>query len=176
MKKKFLSLRKLYDEFHQEMLMQNRLLVKDTGIGYWGVSPLHELFDLFEKTGLKKHKKFLDLGSGDGRAVLTARLFTNAAGIEYDNELHKHAVRLAKKANVDVTFINDDFFNHALHEYDYLFIHPDNYIRNRLERKLQEEMNEKAKLVVFGPHFHPEGLRKETTLDVHGTLVSVFKK
>ena len=176
MSKKFEKIKKLYDGFHREMLSKGRLMVKDTGIGYWGISPTNELLDLFKKTELKKHKKFIDLGSGDGRAAVVADLFTNSTGVEFDEELHNFAQGIAKKAKSKASLINQDFLEHELQEYDYLFIHPDNHIAERLETKLQEEMHPKAKLVVFGPHFHPRDMKKINTLDIQGTLVSIFKK
>jgi len=176
MGKKYDKVKKLYDKFHMDMLSKGRLMVKDTGIGYWGISPTDELFALFKKTDLKKHGKFIDLGSGDGRAVLVADIFTNATGVEFDEELHEFAQGIAKKAKAKVTLVNEDYLDHSLQEYDYLFIHPDNHIAEKLEEKLQDEMASKAKLVVFGPHFHPKDMRKVNTFDVNGTLVSIFKK
>ena len=176
MKKRFEKIRKLYDDFHKEMLSKGRLMLKDTGIGYWGISSTTELFELFQRTNLDKHKRFVDLGSGDGRAVLVADLFTNAVGVEYDKELHNFALNLAKKASANVKLVNENYLNHSLESYDYIFIHPDSHIANKLEQKLQSEMNPKAKLVVLGPHYHPRDLKRINTLDIQGTLVSVFKK
>ena len=176
MQNKFQKVRKVYDNFHRHMLSQGRLMVKDTDIGYWGISPTRELFELFQKTKLDKHNKFIDLGSGDGRAVLVADLFTNATGIEYDKELHGFAVEFGKKLNSRAKFLNMDFMKHNLSAYDYIFIHPDNHISRSLEEKLMSEMNPSSKLIVFGPHKHPESMQKVETIDIQGSLISVFKK
>jgi len=176
MEDKFSRIKTIYDDFHRDMLSKGRLLVKDTEIGYWGITPTTELFELFKKTNLDEHSNFLDLGSGDGRAVIIANLFTNATGIEFDAELHSFAMDLAKKAKARVTLLNKDFFDHHIGAYDYLFIHPDSHIKHKLEEKLLAEMNPKAKLVVFGPHYHPDSMKRVSTLDVQGSLVSVFKK
>jgi protein-L-isoaspartate O-methyltransferase len=176
MKKKFQKIKETYDNFHREMLSNGKLMLKDTGIGYWGISPTTELFELFEKTELKKHKKFIDLGSGDGRATAIASLFTTAHGIEFDKELHEYAKQLTKKAGVNPIFKNSDFLEYPIKSYDYIFINPDNHIASKLEKKLIEEMNKKAKLVVYGPLYHPKQMQKMKTIDIQGTLVSVFQK
>lgn len=176
MKRKFAKIKETYDNFHREMLSNGKLMMKDTEIGYWGISPTTELFELFEKTELKKHKKFIDLGSGDGRVAAIASLFTTAHGIEFDEELHEFAKKLTKEAGVKPNLKNMDFFGHSLKTYDYIFINPDNHIGNKLEEKLINEMNSKAKLVVFSPLYHPQNMSKIETLDIQGTLVSVFQK
>ncbi|MCB9359393.1 hypothetical protein H6503_05660 [Candidatus Woesearchaeota archaeon] len=176
MRKKFEPIKSIYDDFHMYMLSKGRLMVKDTGKGYWGITPTEELFELFSKTQLDKHKRFLDLGSGDGRAAIVASIFTNATGIEFDKELHDFAQEHAKNARSGVTLLNEDYMQHNLSQYDYLFIAPDNYISGPLEDKLKREMKKDAKLVVFGPHYHPKGLKKIETHDIQGSLVSVFKK
>lgn len=180
MEKKFQQIRQVYDDFHSEMLSNGRLLVKETDKGYWGITPTTELFEIFQKTNLKNHKNFLDLGSGDGRAPIIAGLFTNAAGVEYDKELHKfaelHVKKISKKTKTKVTLFNQDYMKHQIDNYDYLFIAPDNPISNKLEKKLLKEMKKDAKLVVYGPHYHPKELKKIETLDIQGSLVSVFKK
>lgn len=176
MQKRFDAIKKVYDDFHKEMLAKGRLMLKDTGIGYWGITPTTELFALFQRTKLDKHKKFVDLGSGDGRAAVIAALFTNASGVEFDKELHNIAVSLAKKVKSRALLLNDNFLKHSLDKYDYLFIHPDSHIASKLEQKLLNEMNNTAKLVVYGPHYHPKQMRKLDTIDIQGTFVSIFKK
>ncbi|MFT4303644.1 MAG: rRNA adenine N-6-methyltransferase family protein [Candidatus Woesearchaeota archaeon] len=176
MQKKFDKIKKLYDEFHINMLSKGRLMLKDTGRGYWGITPTTEIFELFQKTKLKTHKRFLDLGSGDGRAAIVASIFTNSTGIEFDNELHHFALEHAKKLNAKVKLINQDYMEHTLKNYDYIFIAPDNPISEDLENKLLQEMSNKAKLIVYGPHYHPKELNKIETHDIKGSLVSVFKK
>ncbi len=176
MEKKFKKIHKIYNDFSLDMLSKGSLMIKDTKIGYWGVSPMTELFELFQKTELDKHSKFLDLGSGDGRAAVIADLFTNSTGIEFDEELHNQAQELAKKAKSKATFIQGDFHEHKFKDYDYLFIFPDQHISRKLEDKLMKEMTKKAKLVVFGPLYQPQQLKQTEQLDVQGTLVNVYKK
>jgi protein-L-isoaspartate O-methyltransferase len=176
MQKKFEKIQNLYSNFSLEMLSKGHLMLKDTGIGYWGISPLSELFELFQCTKLNNHNKFIDLGSGDGRAVVLASLFTDATGIEYDKELHAHSRRLAKTACSKAKLINGDFMAHSLKDYDYIFINPDKGISGTVEQKLKKEMKKGAKLVVFSPHSYPEELERINTLDIQGTLVSIFRK
>jgi SAM-dependent methyltransferase len=170
------KIKELYDQFHINMLSNGRLMVKDTGIGYWGITPSSELFDIFVKTQLHKHKKFLDLGSGDGRAALIAKLFTQSTGIEYDSELHNFALDFSKKVKVKPKLLNDDYMKYSFKNYDYIFINPDSNISDYLEQKLLNEMNDKAKLVIYGPLKNPKRMVKINSFDVDGSIINVFQK
>ncbi|HII72697.1 TPA: hypothetical protein HA265_08125, partial [Candidatus Woesearchaeota archaeon] len=89
-----------------------------TSHGYWATSnPVH-LFELFKKLNLQKHKSFVDLGSGDGIVVAVASLFTKAAGIEVDKELHKDALEMRQKLKLNYTIQNKDYLEEDLSQYD----------------------------------------------------------
>ena len=68
------------------------------------------------KIKLQKHKRFLDLGSGDGKIALIASLFCKQAeGIEIDAFLHSKALEMQQKTGIsNVIFHNKDFFEHKL--------------------------------------------------------------
>ncbi|MBI2548963.1 hypothetical protein HYW21_06445 [Candidatus Woesearchaeota archaeon] len=172
------EIKRKYDEFSQSLLRQGMLPLRDTQIGFWGIAPSDEVFTLFTKIKLHHYGNFIDLGSGDGRVVLIASLFTNATGIEFDPWLVENAQKIQQSLSVipsmrRARFIQDDFRNHHLSAYDLVFIHPDQPMhRNGLDNKLNNELE--GRLVIFGPHFHPRDLKKEATYDIQGSLISTF--
>lgn len=174
MQQKFNKIKQRYDEFHKELLKQGKFSFKSTEKGYWGISVLDDVFELFKRIKLDNYKSFLDLGSGDGRVVLTASLFTKATGIEFDKELHNWSLQLMKelKLTQNAAFLNTDFLQHDLSKYDIIFCFPDQPMSRYIEPKLLKEL--RGRLIVHGPHFHPLQLKKLETMDVNGTFVSVY--
>jgi len=172
---KFSLLKKGYDEFYKNLLKSGFLPMRDTGRGFWNAAITDEVFELFQLVGLNKFRNFLDIGSGDGKVVLTASLFgVNATGIEIDSTLHGKANEMKKKFGLNADFIQDDFFNHNFSKYDVLFLNPDQPLYRGLEDKLLREL--KGKLILYGPHFHPTRLKKEKEFFVNNTLVGVYTK
>ena len=165
-----------YDAFYRAILRKGRLPMWSTSRGFWSASIADEVYETFKKIKLNKFKRFLDLGSGDGKVTLIASLFCkNAEGIEIDKFLHNKAVETQKRLDLNnATFHNKDFFEHNLSDYDVLFISPDVPFERGLEKKLLNEM--KGKLIHYGHHFHPKSLRKEDSFSVNGTLVSIYSK
>ncbi len=168
------EIKKEYDDFYKSELKQGRLLSKDTGVGFWGPSVTDEVHEAFKKLGLSRFRNFLDLGSGDGKVTLIAAMFCrNAVGVEYDPMLSGKAHEIKSKLNVNnVQFINDDFYNHDISDYDVVFHAPDAPMHRGVEDKLLKEL--KGKLILYGHHFHPTKLKKEKSIDVNGTLISVY--
>jgi len=83
----------------------------------------------------------LDLGSGDGKIVLIASLFTkSAAGIEFDEELVKKGIEIRDKLGLKCDLICADYMEHDFSQYDILFINPDKSFHHGLEEKLLREM------------------------------------
>ena len=110
---KFNLIKQKYDEYHKELLRQGRLPLKDTGEGFWDSALSEEVFELFKNIKLQNFSHFLDIGSGDGRVVLIAALFTKATGVEIDDELFRKSVEMQKLLNIkNVSFIKDNYFNH----------------------------------------------------------------
>jgi tRNA1(Val) A37 N6-methylase TrmN6 len=130
------------------------------------------VFELFKKIELCKFKNFIDLGSGDGRVVLIASLFTSAAGIEYDAELHRKAVEIREKLKIKANLIRGDFMHHDLSKYDIIFINPDKPFNKGLERKLQSEL--KGILLVYNMVFSPDSMKKGRTYWLEQTPATVY--
>ena|SRR3989338_2149482 len=175
MEDKFQEIKKEYDDFDKALMRHGRLPMKDTGIGFWNASPSKEIFELFKKIGLQNYKHFLDLGSGDGRIVLIASLFTKATGIELDQELINKAVEIKHRLKKDnAEFLHKNYFEHDISEHDIIFLAPDKPMYRGAEEKLLNELN--GELIVFGHHFHPTMLRKKAEFDINGDYAAVYTK
>ena len=161
-KKDFETIKNNYDEFYNNFNKKNskKLLIRSTKDGFFGYAILDEVFDLFKKIKLNNYKNFIDLGSGDGRVVLTASLFTNAKGLETDEKLFELSKRFNESSSAgNASFELKDFMQIDLSEYDAIFINPDKpFYRNHLEAKLLKEMKKDALLIVYGNHFLPSEL------------------
>lgn len=147
-------------------LLQNRKFLKATKLGYFAGSKIDDLYFVFDEIKLEKYKNFIDLGSGDGRAVLIASLYTNAEGIEIDKELAQTAEKMQKEIGKkypriiqNSAFVQGNYLINAdFSKYDIIFINPDNYFYE-LEKKLRKEMRQDALLVVYNPIFKPLNLK-----------------
>jgi protein-L-isoaspartate O-methyltransferase len=161
MQKKFIETEQAYNEFYTEIMKKGKLPIRKTKKGLWGTTECRTAFELFRRIKLSRFKNFLDLGSGDGKVVLIASLFTKAAGIEIDAELVRKSREMAKKLNLAARFIQGDFFSHSISKHDIIFINPDQQFSNGLEEKLLKEM--KGKLICFPMVYSPQKLRKGRT-------------
>ena len=135
---KFREIEKEYDILEAE-LRKTRGLVFDTEKGIYGTAKCSRVFDFFNKIGLQRYKSFLDLGSGDGRVVLIASLFTKASGIEIDRFLVEKGENIRDKLGLKCDFIQDDFTKHSFSKHDFIFINPDKEWDERLEKKILKE-------------------------------------
>ncbi len=172
MREDFLIIKTEYDSLYNTMLSEGRLPLKETELGYWGISTADDIFHLFQTLKLNKFKSFIDLGSGDGKVAMIASLFTKASGIECDKELVDHSKRIKKKLKLSAEIIHGDFLQHDLTSYDLIFINPDQHM-TKLEPKLHREL--RGKLVVYGPHYHPTLLKKEAGFIAHTSPVTVYR-
>ncbi len=172
--KELQKIKKEYENFHKSMLKQGKIPVYDTEVGIYGVSIADNIYNLFKKIDLKKYKNFLDLGSGDGRVVLIASLFTKATGIEYDKKLVKKGIEIKNKLKLRADFIQGDFLKQDLSKYDIIFINPDKGFHKGTEDKLLEEI--KGKLIVYNFIFHPRFMKKGKTYWFEQTPVTVYTK
>ncbi len=176
MQQHYALIRQAYDDFYKGLLAKGRLPLKDTGVGFWGVSAADDVFAFFRRINLDRYHHFLDLGAGDFKVAFIASLFTQASGIEYDPWLVGQAreirTRLAHIPTVNqVGIYEGDFLQHPLHPYDVIFWHPDQQ-SVALDRKLSQELQ--GRLIVHGPHFHPQGLQKREMHTINGTLFTVY--
>ena len=170
----FAQIKKEYDDFYKSMLRSGRLPLFSTGNGFWGGVISDEVYQAFKKIDLHKHNTFIDLGSGDGKAVLIAALFCKrAVGIELDNNLFKKSLEMQRNLNIpNALFYNNDFYDHNISGFDVVFTYPDAPMHRGLEKKLLNELT--GKLVHYGHHFHPQHLKEEDKFLVNGNLFTVY--
>jgi SAM-dependent methyltransferase len=170
----FQKIKKEYDDFYKSLLKQGKMPVRDTEVGIWGISEADNIFNFFKKIKLQKYKNFLDLGSGDGKVVLIASLFTNATGIEFDKELHDKAFEIREKLELKCNLIQGDFLNYDWSKYDLIFINPDKGFHKGTEDKLLKEL--KGKLYVYNFVFEPRFLKKGKKYWFNETPVTVYTR
>ncbi|MBS3176163.1 hypothetical protein J4457_02915 [Candidatus Woesearchaeota archaeon] len=169
----FSAIKWAYDSYYKTLLKAGKMPLRSTEVGFWGAAVADEIWDLFMGyLNLYSAKNFIDLGSGDGKVVLLASLFTKATGIEHDKDLHAVAEHIRKHFKLpNANFINGNYFDHDLSKYDVIFINPDQPLA-RLEKKLLQEM--KGKLVVYGHLYHPPSLKKIRSFTIGGTPIAVY--
>ncbi|MFC1801535.1 class I SAM-dependent methyltransferase [Nanoarchaeota archaeon] len=175
MKNKFLEIKKEFDDFDSSLLADFRMVVRDTAKGIWGPANLEICYKLFKKIGLSKVGSFLDLGSGDGRVVLVASLFTEATGIEFDKDLVDMGIKIRDKLGLKADLIKGDFFEYDFSKYDVIFINPDNGFHKGLEDKLLKEMRPDARLYLYNNIFLPRFLKKGKTYRLGLSPVIVYR-
>ena len=166
-----------YATFEKFLLNNGILLARNTGIGYWGVTPLKDLHELFRQIELQKHNHLLDLGSGDGRVVLLAAAHgIKATGVEADDWLINCSLDLKRKIDLphfeNVKFLKDDFMKMDLSKYDLLYISPDKPFHRGLEQKLLQQLN--GKLIVHSYEFLPTSLQKEKDFMINGEKFGMY--
>ncbi len=179
MKQHFDNLKKTYDEFENFLLKNGQLIAKDTGIGFWGVTPLKDVFELFKKVKLNEHSTFVDLGSGDGRVVLLASIFgLKATGIEADSWLVNVSLDIKNKLDIpnldNVTILRKDFNEHSISNHDIVYVSPDKPFHRGLESKLQRELD--GMLIVHGHEFLPSGFNKVNEFLIDGERFTIYNK
>lgn len=143
-------------------------LMKKSTVGFFGSSELVHLFDLFQEIDLKSYWSFVDLGSGDGRIVFLASLFTSAIGVEQDKELYKLSLRRKEELGdlilSPTEFKNKDFFKENLEEYGLVFINPAMpFYQDRFEEFLSKN---KANYLIDITLFEPRFLKKKKEFSV----------
>ncbi len=158
----FQRIKTRYREFERELLSQGKLPMRSTNTGFWGTSDLDAVFRLFEEVHLDQCKSFLDLGSGDGRIVLVASLFTKAAGVESDPELVDIGREMREELSFQAEFLCQDLMVLDFSQYDFFFVNPDHRFEEEYEEKLLGEAKGKV-LFVYNMVFAPEKLRKGKT-------------
>ena len=170
----FQQIKEEYDGFYKALLSQGKLPLRSTSKGFWGYVPADDIYQVFRRLNLQKHKTFIDMGSGDGKVVLIASLFCDrAVGIEIDDELFQKSLEIQKNLHIpNAAFFNNDFYEHSITGFDVVFVYPDEPMHRGLEKKLLNELT--GKLIHCGHHFHPQNLRKHEDLIVNGTLITVY--
>lgn len=172
-------LKKAYHDFETYLLRNGIFLARDTGVGYWGVTHIDELHTVFKEIEVHKHKKLIDLGSGDGRVVLmAAAMGIKATGIEADDWLTNCALDMKRKIKhpsmENAEFFKEDFMKLDLSKYDLIYISPDKPFYRGLDQKLKKEVA--GKVLVHGYEFQPSTLRKEKEIVVNGNMFVLYGK
>lgn len=176
----FRQIKEKYDRFQSFLLKNGKLPARDTGIGYWGVTPLSELYEFFKRFNIGQYKSFIDIGSGDGRVVLLASLFgITAHGIEYDEWLSNSALMIRRKLDMpyfsNTKLMHDDFMKHDISRYSLVFTHPDKpFFRDGFEAKLLRELS--GRLIVHGWEFHPQNMKRIEDHIINGEKFIVYKR
>lgn len=167
----FWMLKEFYDRLDMELISKKGCSVFPTEFGLYGSSSMPIVFELFRRIELQKFKRFVDLGSGDGRIVLLASLFTHADGIEGDENLHNHAQAAKKSVKIPElkrsSFICGDYMEQDLSGYDVLFIYADHNWPDVFQEKLLREV----KGIVLSLHniYRPDKLPRGKTYWIEQT-------
>ncbi len=135
-----------------QMQFLDKEIARDKGLFYPIL--LEDMLPAFERY-VSSGKRFLDLGSGDGRVVFMAGMLgADAVGIEYDKQLVKIS-RRAGKALRDIVdskhwrIKKGDFFKSPWSGYDVIFFFDlSSFEPDRVRQKLQREMDPRALLIV----------------------------
>ncbi len=172
MKEKLEQIKAEYDKFYKSFLKKGKLPMGDTEVGFWGTAAADDVFELFQKIELQKFRNFIDLGSGDGKVVLIASLFTNSAGIEFDDDLHKKAVEIRDRLKLRAELLKGDFMKHDVSKYGIVFINPDKPFNKGLEKKLRKEL--KGILLVYNVVYHPGTMKKGKTYWMEQVPATVY--
>ena len=139
----------------------------DTAHGIWGASNLRKMYELFRELKLDAMRGLCDLGSGDGRIVLVASLFTQSCGIEGDKVLcevsqqSRNALLLHVPVLARCSFIYGDYTLEDLSLYDVLFIFADHAWNDDFEQSLIKSWN--GVVLSYGNIFAPKRLKKGRT-------------
>ncbi|MBU0614760.1 MAG: hypothetical protein KJ601_01585 [Nanoarchaeota archaeon] len=174
MQEQFNNIKQEYENFYRSLVLQGKFAAKDTGVGFWGPAVSDEILEAFKRLKIKGH--FLDLGSGDGKVAMIASLFCErVVGIEYDPLLVLKAQEVRKKFSLlNVSLKNQDYFEHDISHYDYVFVNPDKPFFRGLDAKLETEL--RGRLIVYSNHFFPSTLRLNDQFKVNDTTVSVYSR
>lgn len=117
-------------------------VIKGAPFAPLGKERIKAMFELLE---IKKGKKLVDLGSGDGRIVLEAsRKNLQAFGYEINPILYLISkIKLKNKGKV----LLKNYWKQDLSKYEYVTIYGVTYIMPALEKKLLNELSPGSKVV-----------------------------
>ncbi len=170
---KFSQINEEYHKLTMEFISEKELL-KDTSKGTFAAAACSTLYELFKKINLGKSNSFCDLGSGDGRVVAVASVFTTATGIEYEKSLVELSNKIVAKLQLShCFFIEGDYLLQDLSRYSVLFINPDGPLY-KLEKKLRDSKF-KGILVVFNTLYEPLNLVKKDEMFIDMMKIGIYK-
>jgi len=120
---------------------------------------MDQIKKVLQLAGVKKGKKFYELGSGDGRVVIeAARLGANAIGIEQSwiRVLYSRyqALKLASHSSSgNVNFYHGDIFKRTYKDADVIYIYLLSKGVKKLEGKLRQELPKGVIVITQTYHF-----------------------
>jgi hypothetical protein len=147
-----------YQNFYQLLKSDGSLPYRSTELGMWATSDINAVYRAFRHFQLNRYNHLADLGSGDGRVVLIASLFTQATGFEIDEWLYQQSLEMLKSLKLtNARFLRQDFHQADLSAYDLLYLYPDKPFYD-----LEEWLNItwSGHLLAHGPHFAPRHFKK----------------
>ncbi len=161
----FNRIKEHYDALDREGLRHGKLPMRTTAYGFWGTTNMNDAYAFFTRIRLERFERFADLGCGDGRIVLIASLFTNAVGIEGDEELVEIGTNAVKKLGLTSAFTallkNKNYYDEDLSKYDIIFMFPDNRYDPLMVGKLLKEF--RGYLFVYNRIHAPPGIKAGKT-------------
>lgn len=169
----FEKIKSEYNRFYQDLLKNGKKPLRSTKVGLWGHYPCEKYHEFFKKIHLEKYKNFIDLGSGDGKVVMIASLFTKSSGIEFDIELYNKSLEIKKKLGIKCELYNSDFQKVNISKYDFVFINPDKGFKF-MEKDIIKTLN--GKLFVANNIFQPRFLEKGKSTWIDGIPFIEFTK
>ncbi len=135
---------------------------RPTARGLWAPADCAEVGELFARLRLGGCRRFLDLGSGDGRVVMLASLFTRAEGVEIDRALCARARAISAALGLKrASFAEGDCRRRPWRGTIPLRL-PD--LPLVAGRPLPSDWG--GRLVVYGAKFAPPGMNRRATLRV----------
>lgn len=99
---------------------------------------------------IKKGKRIIDLGCGDGKVIFAvAKKGFSVEGVEINPILVRRCKKRIKQLGLDklVTVSRASFWNIDFSKYDLIFLYGTSYIMERLEKKLLEELRPSSRVV-----------------------------
>ncbi len=160
--RRFKAIKEAYARFEDRLRRRGRKPMRTTPFGFWGAASVDDTYDFFQQIHLEKHKRFGDLGCGDGRVVAVASLFTEAVGLEGDPDLVREALRLFATLPLGPVELRcADYLAGDLSGFDVLFINPDQFFSLKFERKLLDEF--RGDLFVYNTIYCLNFLKKGKT-------------
>lgn len=161
-----------YRKQEEKYLRENKYLRQTLG-GYFAGAAIDDMHRLFTLMKLSQYKNFIDLGSGDGRVVFVASLFTKAEGVEIDPELHAIAERMKQRLPYTAKFVKGDFLNQNISDVDIIFLNPDSHVY-ALEKKLRQEMKKGALLIVYNAVYKPLNMKLVKEVKLKGSKALIY--